>query len=157
MSRHLALFAALAFAAAPRAQESGGPEPQPAPEQVVHLRGVEVRLPDAMHPGEIQLVGLEQGTNSFRSSTPALSMGNIAPKLIDPDVLYRSRMAMYGEPGFEAPPPDQPAARARRTPLDPATAETPDIGLSMGTIVLSVTLLGAGVIALRRLRAARSA
>jgi hypothetical protein len=154
--RHFAFFAALVFAAAPRAQETGSPEPQPDPEQVVHLRGVEVRLPDAMHPGEIQLVGLEQGTNSFRSATPALSMGNIAPKLIDPEVLYRSRMAMYGEPGFEAPPPDQTATRARRAPADPA-AETPDTGLSVGTIVLSVTLLGAGVIALRRVRAARSA
>jgi len=110
-----------------------------------------------MHPGEIQLVGLEQGTNSFRSATPALSMGNIAPKLIDPEELYRSRMAMYGEPGFEAPPPDQAATRARRAPADPAAAETPDTGLSVGTIVLSVTLLGAGVIVLRRVRAARSA
>jgi hypothetical protein len=156
MSRRHFAIASLAFAAALRAQETCSPEPQPDPEQVVHLRGVEVRRPDAMHPGEIRLVGLEQGTNSFRAATPALRRGDTAPKILDPEALYRSRMAMYGEPGFEAPPPDQAPARARRVPVDPA-AETPDSGSSMGAIVLSVTLLGAGLIALRRMRAARSA
>lgn len=85
---------------------------------------------EGMHPGiPLDIVGLEQGDNDFRSRTPALAKSDKRTAQVDPEENYRRRLAAYSLGGAF----NKPLHNALVTPSDPARnpvrnngAPTPD-------------------------------
>ena len=106
------------------------------------LRG---RDREAMHPGDpFEIVGLEQGDNSFRHRTPALMRADTTPTLVDPNELYERRMAMY-EDGRKFTKPAGPARGSYSESREPAQAitKTAVVDKKGGASVLMWVLLAA--------------
>lgn len=161
---HLAAAAALlaAGAAAQGAPPAGAGAPDAAAEQRTaadqterqrqhdalmpkcYLRGVEVRVPSEMRNTAPQLLGLEEAGIAFRDQTPALAVGDIAPKIIDPEQLRQQRLAAYERPWapFGAPPS---AARPGARPVPPnaaAKSAPPSGGGWAWSMVLALAIAG---------------
>lgn len=112
---HTGVLCWLALACLPAiatAQEDAGvrPEDAAALDRLLMDRNREtMRLGE--HP--LVVVGIEQGDNDFRASTPALArnVGEAVP--IDTEDAYRRRMAMYTDGASYATPPEvHPSARS---------------------------------------------
>lgn len=68
---------------------------------------------ETIHPGNpLEVVGIDQGDNAFRTVSPALAEGELAVTMVDPEELRARRLAMYGSQARYSTPP---ASSARRT------------------------------------------
>ncbi|MFT7670481.1 MAG: hypothetical protein ACI8X5_003190 [Planctomycetota bacterium] len=86
------------------------------PDPGLKIRGIDVRNiellltkreREVLHPGTpLELVGIEEGSNEFRSKTPLLAGADKSSVQIDADENYKRRLAMYdrGET-FDTPLP----------------------------------------------------
>lgn len=77
----------------------------------------------AMHPGDpLKIVGLEQGGNNIRASTPMLEQSDRVAAMVNPDENYRRTIAMYEDGAtFQQP-------LAMLSPAPTTSDATPAIG-----------------------------
>jgi len=82
------------------------------------------RQREVIHPGiPIDLVGIEQGDNSFRDRTPALENSDGLVAVVDREELYRRRLALYSGATITQSMPSRrgrPDAANSAVPLDRA-------------------------------------
>ncbi|MDZ4775113.1 MAG: hypothetical protein SGI72_18500 [Planctomycetota bacterium] len=72
----------------------------------------------SMHPGDpLVIVGIEQGNNEIRSRTPALASAVRTPVIVDDDLAYKRKLALF-EGGGRAM---QPLQVTRQTHAAPRT------------------------------------
>ena len=77
-----------------------------------------------LHPGEnpLELQGLDQGPDGFRSGTPALQRADVSVAMVDAEELRRRRLEMYeGGVRFDTPA----RSRASVEAAEEARAESP--------------------------------
>ncbi len=87
------------------------------------LQGLSRTDRETIHPGDpLDIVGIDEGDNAFRTASPALAQGELAVTLVDPEELRARRLAMYSNQArFNTPP----ASSSRRTG-ETLTRELPD-------------------------------
>ena len=111
-----ALLCAVLLAASSLVHAAAQQEPDALFDAETKLRN---RHRETLHPGEpLRIVGLEQGDNDFRASTPALAHSDAAATQVDLDEIHRRRLAAYTEGSvFHAPPPAGTPASALQQAL----------------------------------------
>lgn len=143
LSRVCALLFACAGAAsaapqAPKPSSKWARESAERTEQAVRERDREL-----LHPGgALDVVGVEQGDNGFRSNTPALERGTLTAAKVDVDELYARRLAMYEENrSFHTPVRHAPeelegaGAAAGKAPLRAPQAAAEAAGSNSGALL----------------------
>lgn len=109
---------------------------------------------ETLHTGEaLTISGLEQGPNDLRAGTPALTRSDKAVTYVDPEELYRRKLAMYADHARFSSPPNVvattstlasgSAARAKRTEKEFELAPLPVFGLTpmwfgLGALVVAL-------------------
>lgn len=129
------------------------PEVEPKPREVVSkeedqtlwMRGREI-----LHEGDpLDLVGLEEGDNSFRHRTPILEQSDRAVAMVDLDENYRRRLAMYSDQGsFTEPLPITRAVRSASILGSRTPAKAPVIPEAKGGSFHPILWLGVFFLAL---------
>ncbi|MSR60894.1 MAG: hypothetical protein EXS08_00410 [Planctomycetes bacterium] len=122
--RALPVLSLCLLAGASAAQESDPLAPGSA--QLKRTEGVlHGRNRTALHHGEaLTIVGLEQGDNDLRKSTPALARSNRVAALPDPEAAHARALALYEDgANFTSPPPRlRGSVTPEPSPAEPARA-----------------------------------
>lgn len=142
----LLLICAGAASAAPQAPKQPSKWARESAERTE--QAVRERDRELLHPGgALDVVGVEQGDNGFRSSTPALERGVLTAAKVDVDELYARRLAMYEERrSFHTPVGrasdelDGVATAADKAPLNAPQAAAEAAGSNAG-VLLTLSVL----------------
>ncbi len=136
-----AILAALLFSTGPAIAQDSRPTRRHAVDSSLNDR-------EFLHPkaDPIDLRGVDQGPDGFRSGTPALQNADTTVALVDRDELRARRLALYsGASGFDRPVARRAAERDDEPLEEPLSIDEPrdDDGPGSGGIAFVVLLAAA--------------
>lgn len=115
----------------------------------LRLRGVELRQPEAMNEHPLELIGIEQAGNDFRSRTPALEQAVQRTAKVPTEELRQRRLALYN--GAQPLRGETARVRASSAPrfADPMPNEGPGVGLGVALMLFTAAVAFGALMAWR--------